>query len=285
MSAATVFGPGHPDQACDLVVAAVVEEYVRRDPEARLNIRACGGKGALFLVGEICSTADFDVSSVVKQALAACGVFGTIEPFISFEPMSAVWAKALGSRDPVTVQGYATNETPEFLPLATVFAQKIADALEEKRTNDQDWFWLGADYEVTVVRTADAAPLILIRAEHLDTLPLDQVRQRIQVLCYALFPGAEVRVNAAGEETKAGLAHRIGSSGRTVLGLNPRHPARRGAVRCQAIARRLVAAGRGKAVMVRATWLPLEARASFVRVCNEAGADLSADLQESDLDL
>lgn len=282
MSAATVFGPGHPDQACDLVVAAVIEEYVRRDPESRLNIRACGGKGVLFLAGEVSSAADFDVSSVVKQTLAACGVSGTIEPFIAFEPMLAPWARAVGSRVPITVQGYATNETPELLPLATVLAQKIAAALEEKRTKDQDWFWLGADYEVTVVRSTDSRPLILIRAEHLDTYSLNQVRARIQSLCATQIGEADIRVNPAGEETQAGLAHRIGSSS---AGLPLTHPKNSGAILCRSIAQRLVSAGRGKAIMVRATWLPLEMRASFVRIWNEAGEDLAQELKDDELDL
>ncbi len=298
MSAATVFGPGHPDQACDLVVAAVVEDYLRRDPESHLNIRACGGKGALFLAGEVSSTADFDVSMVVKQTLATCGVLGTIEPFIAFEPMAAAWTKALGNREPVTVQGYATEETPELLPVPVVLARALASALEDKRTKDQDWFWLGADYEVTVVSAVDAKPFALIRAEHLDSYSLEQVRTRIQSLCAPLCMGGDIRVNPGGEETQAGLAHRIGSSGRNSfdlyaripiaasgVGLSLRHPKNAGAAACRSIARRLVKAGHGKAVAVRATWLPLETRPSFVRAWSEAGKDLSHEIQESELDL
>lgn len=298
MSAATVFGPGHPDQACDLVVAAVVEEYLRRDPESHVNIRACGGKGALFLAGEVSSVADFDVSSVVKQALANCGVLGTIESFIAFEPMAAAWTKALGNREPITVQGYATNETSELLPAPVVLARTLACALEEKRTNDQDWFWLGADYEVTVLTVVNVKPLALIRAEHLDSYSLEQVRARIQALCTPLFMNGEIRVNPGGEEIQAGLAHRIGSSGRNSfnnyartavvasgVGLSLRHPKNAGAAACRSIARRLVKAGYGKAIVVRATWLPLETRPSFVRAWSDVGKDLSHEIQESELDL
>ncbi len=298
MSAATVLGPGHPDQACDLVVASVVEEYLRRDPESRLNIRACGGKGVLFLAGEVSSTADFDVSATIKQALANCGVLGAVEPFIAFEAMPAPWAKAIGSREPITAQGYATNETPELLPKAVVLARKLACLIEDKRTNDQDWFWLGADYEVTVLFTNEAKPLVLIRAEHLDSYSLGQVRLRIQQLCETVLQHAELRINTAGEETQAGLAHRIGSSGRNVfdsytrapliasgVGLPLGHPRNAGMIACRAIARRLVQEGKGKAVAVRATWLPLETRATFVRAWNESGEDLSQVVQEDECDL
>lgn len=298
MSAATVLGPGHPDQACDLVVAAVVEEYLRRDPDSRLNIRACGGKGTLFLAGEIASAADFDVSATIKQTLATCGVLGAIEPFIAFEPMGATWAKAIGSHEPVTVQGFATSETAELSPKSVVLARQLARLLEMRRTTDQDWYWLGADYEVSVFLTIADKPLVLIRAEHLDTQSLERVRELIQRACELIAPGAELRINPAGEDTQAGLMARIGSSGRNLfdvvtsvplsasgVGLHLRHPRVAGAIACRAIARRLVRAGKGSAIAVRATWLPLETRAAFVRIWNEQGEDLSGQLTEDELDL
>lgn len=290
-------GPGQPDQACDLVVASVLEEYLRRDPESRVNIRACGGQGSLFLAGEISSSVDFDVSAIVKQVLANAGVMGVIEPFIAFEPMHAAWAVGHGARELTVAQGYATTETPELFPRELVLASKIGMALEQKRTQDPDWFWLGADYEVSVI-TQTTKPLILIRAEHLETQSVEQVRILIQTLCLPSVEGAEVRVNEAGKETQAGLKNRIGSSGQLTvdryvsapasasgIGVQLRHPRVLGAIACRAIARRLVREGRGTAIAVRATWLPLETSASFIRVWNEAGADLSTLIQPEELDL
>ncbi len=290
MSVARIFGPGQPDQTCDLVAASIVEEYLRRDPEARLNIRVCGGKGVLFVAGEVSSSADFDVSALVKQTLANCGVIGMIEPFIAFETLSPAWSLAVGAREPITATGYATNETAEFLPLSLLQARSIGRILEEKRTKDPEWFWLGADYEVEVVLAEAQKPLVLIRAEHLDTQSLEQVRGRIQSVCVPLLPDAEYRVNAAGAEIEAGLSHRMGSSGQILsavpgVGRHLRHPSNLGTWVCRSVARRLVKAGKGKAVAVRATWLPLETRPAFVRVWNQDGQGLSAELQNDELDL
>lgn len=298
MSAALVYGPGHPDQACDLVAAAVVEEYLRRDPEARLNIRVCGGKGVLFLAGEVTSTADFDVSAFVKQTLAGCGVLGTIEPFIAFEPMNPAWAKTVGAREPVTAQGYATNETPELLPKSQILVRSLGRCLEEKRTKDPDWFWLGPDYEIQVIPLAQARPLILVRAEHVDTESLERVRARVQSICVPFAPDAEFRINPAGKETEAGLTHRVGSSGHINLGMSTqmpvlasgvgqhlRHPRVLGTIACRVVARRLVKEGCGQAVVVRATWLPFETRATVLRAWNERGEDLSTRLTEEELDI
>jgi hypothetical protein len=298
MSAALIYGPGHPDQACDLVAAAVVEEYLRRDPEARLNIRVCGGKGALFLAGEVTSTADFDVSAFVKQTLAACGVLGVIEPFIAFEPMNPAWAKTLGAREPMTVQGYATRETAELLPKSQVLSRALGRCLEEKRLKDPDWFWLGPDYEIQVTSLDEAKTLVLIRAEHVDTEPLERVRARLESICVPFAPDAEFRINPAGKEIEAGLTHRVGSSGHVSfdaythlpvtlsgVGRHVRHPRVLGPVVCRAVARRLVKEGRGLAVVVRATWLPFEMRATIVRAWNERGQDLTTELKEGELDL
>lgn len=298
MSVASVFGPGQPDQACDLVAASIVEEYLRRDSEARLNIRVAGGKGVLFVAGEVNSSADFDVSALVKQTLASCGVMGAIEPFIAFETLAPAWSFAVGAREPITASGYATSETPEFLPVSVLQARSISRLLEEKRTKDPEWFWLGADYEVTLVRSEKSKSLVLIRAEHLDTQSLEQVRGRIQSICVPLLPEAEFRVNAAGAEIEAGLSHRMGSSGRVLhsssatllstaagIGRQLRHPSSLGSCVCRAVACRLVKAGKGTAVAVRATWLPLETRPVFVRVWNQEGQDLSNELQEDELDL
>lgn len=296
MAVATVLGPGQPDQACDLVVTSILEEYLRRDPQAQVNIRVCGGRGSLFVAGEVSSLADFDVSAVVKQALANAGVMGPIEPFIAFEKMQPAWA-VRGARELTVAQGYATNETPQFLPQELVLASKVGTALEQRRTQDPDWFWLGADYEVSVIMQP-TRPLVLIRAEHLETQSVERVRTLIQALCGPLVDGAEVRVNEAGQEIQAGLLNRVGSSGQlnfiqavrlpagaSGTGVHLRHPRVLGAIACRMIARRLVREGHGAAIAVRAAWLPLEMNASFIRVWNEAGTDLSKLVQPEELDL
>jgi len=300
MSLARVRGPGHPDQACDLVVSSIVEEYARRDPAARLKLYACGGQGALFLAGEVFSTADFDVSAIVRRALGQSGVTAPMEPFIALEPMAPAWASEVGSREVTTVTGYATDETPHHLPRAVTWARDVARELERRRVSDPEWFWLGADYTVTV-EDHGAQPLVIIHVEHVPAQSIESVRQQITSLLSArLPPSVIVRVNPAGEETRAGLGARMGSSGRgsaqdqygshlptnvSGVGLHMAHPLNVGAWLARSMAKELVVAKHGKAVMVQATWLPMEARPHTIRARNEKGENLSSFIAPDRFDL
>jgi S-adenosylmethionine synthetase len=299
MSLARVKGPGEPDQACDLVAAAIVEEYARRDPSAKLDIRVSGGRGVLFVVGDVSSTADFDVSAVVRRTLGQCGIATNIEPFISLEPMLPTWAVSSGSREMVSVFGYATSETEDRLPPTVGLARTIARELEQRRTMDADWFWLGSDYQVTV-DLHQKQPLATVRVEHLETQALAHVRERLQEVLGPRFPSLDVRINPAGEEHKAGLAHRVGSSRKSSaldvygshlpfpgsgVGHHSSHPLNVGSWLARALARELVQNGKGKAIAIHVSWLPLEARPRSVKIRNEKGEDLSALIDPMRFDL
>lgn len=289
MSFARVHGPGHPDRTCDLVAASVVAEYLRRDPEARLHLSVIGGQGVLFAAGDVTSQADFDVSSVVERALGAAGVTQRLEPFIAFEPMAAEWAMAHAAREPIFVTGYATDETSDYLPRPASLARAVARRMERLRNDDADGFWLGSDYDVSVQMRAPK-PLAVIRAEHVDQRALKDVREQLALLVLQEIPDAETRINPAGEETRAGMAIRTGSSGRASsadtfgtlipvaasgIGFHFTHPLNVGAFLARKAARSLVASGHGHAVMVRAGWLPLESQPFFLHARNERGKMLT----------
>lgn len=283
MSLARVLGPGHPDRVCDMIAAAIVEEYLKRDPSARLDVRVCGGKGVLFASGDITSSADFDVSAIVRRTLTLCGVTAPTEPFIAFEPMAAAWSHAHASREPVWVFGYATRRTPSLLPRGVHLAREIARGLEARRMHDAEWYWLGSDYEVWV---DESKPFVLIRAEHIEAVAIGDVRKSIESFVRTLIPEATVLVNEAGAECAAGLAHRIGSSrqGSSVdgygsalplhvsgIGRHATHPLIGGSWLTRRLACQLVRAEKGQAVLVEALWYPFESKPRTVRIRNEQG--------------
>lgn len=299
MPMARVRGPGHPDQVCDLVAAGIVEEYSRRDPASRLHIRVMGGHGAMFVAGEVSSNADFDVSAVVRRILGSNGVQAEIEPFIALEPMAPGWACEHGAREGAVVTGYATHETVTRIPKQMGLARKVAQLIEKKRLEDEDWFWVDTDYEVTVERVQEKY-VTIIRAGHADAKPLADVRSTIQqFLSGAGIPGP-IRINPAGEETRSGLAYRVGSSGRNVavntvssllptgpsgVGLHAAHPLNAGSWIARAVARECVNRELGQAIQVSVSWLPLESRAHQLRIRNERGDDLSQAIDIGRFDL
>src|SRR5512147_2353597 len=103
MQTATSRLSGHPDHACDLVAEAIVDEYLRRDPTSRVRLSVSGGRGVLFIAGDVCSQADFDVSAIVKRTVGSLGVTDDLEAFVSLEPVPSerVSAFKLSTESPI----------------------------------------------------------------------------------------------------------------------------------------------------------------------------------------
>lgn len=299
MRSARIKLPGHPDKVCDLLAEAIVDEYLRRDPEARTNISVSGGRGALFIVGDVRSQADFDVSALVRRILGSLGVMAEIEPFVSLEPVAAEQAGAFlsGAELPVTVTGYATDETAEMIPAAVLLAKRIAKRLEEVRQHDEAWFWLGPDAEVSVSDFNDGVLTVQLQIEH-GTQPITDVRQQVEKLVASLDERkVKVSVNPLGTNEVRGLGNVMGVSGRESLpygdlipfpsraiGKDVHRSEKSGAWLARSVARKLVLNG-ARAVLVTATYFPGEKIPSRISARDERGRDLSSQMSALALDL
>jgi len=282
--------PGHPDVACDLVAETVVDEYLRRDSESRVRLSVSGGRGALFVSGDVKSSADFDVSAVVLRALGSIGVMSDIEPFISLEPVAPEQSALFhhGSGLPTLVYGYATAESEDFLPTPVSVARRIARRLEDLRTQDETWFWLGADAEIWAYAEASALTRVSLLVEQ-GTRTLIDTRRSLNQVVNAIAPGVTVEVNLLGSNDVRGLSNVMGASGREQLiygenlpgvggciGVDPRDPRKAGAWLARAAARTLVVRG-AKAVMVQMMFDPGEKIPRRIRARDELGKDRSAE--------
>ncbi|MFH1620976.1 MAG: S-adenosylmethionine synthetase N-terminal domain-containing protein [Patescibacteria group bacterium] len=299
MQSAKCLLPGHPDKVCDLVVEAIIDEYLKRDPETRIQIHAMGGRGALFIAGDVKSKADFDVSSLVRRTLGTLSVMCEVEPFISIEPVGSEQSQLFsnGPGAPVAVSAYATSETEEMLPPTVATARRVAALLDEKRQNDENWFWLGPDGEVMSERLNNDLNAISIRVEH-GSLALEEARKKIISAVNECISGStDVLVNESGPCEMRGLAERMGASGKDVLpygfalpavylgvGLDPKRPEKGGAWLARQAARALVKRG-AKAVLVQAVYLPGEFTPSVVQARDERGRDVSKDVDRKKLSL
>ena len=114
--------------------------------------------------------------------------------------MTPSWATTTGAREGATVTAYATDETKERVPMYVSLARQIAHLLEAKRTGDEDWFWLDADYEFLVERV-EQKYIASVRVGHADSQPIVEVRSLIQRLVNDVQVPVSVRVNSAGEES------------------------------------------------------------------------------------
>lgn len=114
--------PRHPDKLCDQISDAILDAYLAQDPQARVAVEAVGGHGKVFVTGEVTSSAAVDVAEIVERIAGAVEVEVRIA---KQSPEIAAGVDTGGAGDQGIMVGYATNETPELLPLEVVLARSL----------------------------------------------------------------------------------------------------------------------------------------------------------------
>jgi S-adenosylmethionine synthetase len=126
--------PKHPDKICDQISDAVLDAYLAADPDARVAIDVAGGHGFVFVTGEVSShISNIDIRGIVKR------IAGNVRVAIHIDRQSREIARGVdagGAGDQGIMVGYATNETPELLPLEVVLARRLNQYLYERWPHD-----------------------------------------------------------------------------------------------------------------------------------------------------
>jgi len=155
MSKVTIFrtaesvSPKHPDKLCDQISDAILDAHLREDPYARVAVDVAGGHGTIFVTGEVSSSAlNVDVPGIVKRL---AGDVELIERISAQSPEIAQGVDTGGAGDQGVMVGYATNETPELLPLEYVLARKLNQYLYKIWPFDGKTQVTTTDGEISVV--------------------------------------------------------------------------------------------------------------------------------------
>jgi len=129
---------GHPDKVCDQISDAILDECLRQDPYSRVAVETMGGHGKLFILGEVTTKAEFDSEKIAREVYREIGYEDELEIkayLVKQSPDIAQGVDLGGAGDQGIMVGYATDETPEFLPLEHVLATKLIRRLEEVRAD------------------------------------------------------------------------------------------------------------------------------------------------------
>lgn len=122
--------PAHPDKLCDRISDAILDAYLEHDPEARTAVETVGGHGRVFITGEVRSTVHPELEPIVRR-IAGKDIDFEIH-IVKQSPEIARGVDTGGAGDQGIMVGYATDETPEFLPLEVVLSRDLNQFLYAK---------------------------------------------------------------------------------------------------------------------------------------------------------
>jgi S-adenosylmethionine synthetase len=155
---------GHPDQVCDQISDAILDAIIKQDKAARVACETFVTTGLAFVGGEITTHAYIEVQDIVRQVIRdigytkaeyrfdaeSCSVISSIH---AQSPDIARGVDTGGAGDQGMMFGYATNETPEYMPMPLLFAHKLVKRLAEVRKKHHrlmPWVRPDAKSQVTI---------------------------------------------------------------------------------------------------------------------------------------
>ena len=132
---------GHPDKVCDQISDALLDAYLEQDEHSRCGIETVGGKGIIFITGEVTSKANVDVEAVTRRVLNEAGYDSTYRIFSNLGKQSpditlGTNDKVRGAGDNGMMFGFACDETDRLLPKAMVILQEFSRSYDRIRQRD-----------------------------------------------------------------------------------------------------------------------------------------------------
>ena len=143
---------GHPDKVCDQISAAILQKAMSQDSKTRAGIEVAGGKGKIFITGEMTTNAKINVKKIVRSVLESVGYEKRYKIIDNIGKQSGDIARGVnvgGAGDQGMMFGYACNDTPEMLPTAMVILQRFAKAYDRLRKERPDLFYPDGKAQIT----------------------------------------------------------------------------------------------------------------------------------------
>lgn len=179
---------GHPDKVADQISDAVLDEFLARDPQSKVACETLVTTGQTIIAGEVKSQAYIDLQSIARKVITeigydrselcfdgnSCGVFSALHEQSADINRGVERADAAeqGAGDQGMMFGYATNETPQYLPLTLALSHALLEVLAEIRREGVDMTYLRPDAksQVTVEYDGEDRPVrvhtIVVSTQH-----------------------------------------------------------------------------------------------------------------------
>jgi len=275
---------GHPDKVCDYIADSILDAYLQGDPKSRVACEVLCKENILIIAGEISSNAVVDHEDVARRAIRAIGYTDpstpfnadgvTIHQFVTKQSQEISQGVDLekgidteqGAGDQGIMFGYATDESPELMPLPILLAHRLSRGLAtDRRTEPYAWLRPDGKTQVSVLYENDrpaAITDVIVSPQHAASVSRDQI---VSYVTESLAPrilgdwySKDIRfhVNPTGSFILGGPSADAGVTGRKIIvdtyggagrhgggafsGKDPSKVDRSGAYFCRFIARQLI---------------------------------------------
>ena len=203
---------GHPDKICDQVSDAILDALYEQDPYSRVACETLTNTGFVMVMGEITTKANIDIPQIVRNTVTTIGYDSSEKGFdgntcavmVALDKQSADIAMgvdkaleakngeeddaaidAIGAGDQGMMFGYATNETPEYMPYSAALAQKLARQLTAVRKNGPlSYLRPDGNTQVTVEYDENNKPVkldaIVVSSQHAPEISQEQIHEDIK---------------------------------------------------------------------------------------------------------
>jgi len=240
---------GHPDKVCDQISDAILDANLAQDECAIVALDATIKNRTIFLLGEITSNADIDYEKIARDVVRDIGYTdmeigfdaNTCKVIMEISEQSPEIAAGVhknkqeldvGAGDQGQVFGYATDETPECMPLTALLSHRLVQRLDELRHSGiLPWLRPDGKSQVTIEYQRDGGALIplyvravTLSAQHSPNIELEELRKQLLELVIKksipsnlLTDKTIYNINSCGKFIRGGPHADSGLTGRKIV--------------------------------------------------------------------
>ncbi|MDD5016349.1 MAG: methionine adenosyltransferase [Atribacterota bacterium] len=289
---------GHPDKVCDQISDAILDACLEQDSKSRVAVESFGGHGFLVVGGEVTSNAKVDYETIARKVYKDIGYEQELKILVNVvqqSPDIAMGVDADGAGDQGIMYGFATDQTPQFMPKGIVLVHELAKGLEDLR-KQKVIPWLKPDGKTQVTVFNDKIKTILVSTQHDENISYDEIKKTLtEKLIKPIvkdISDVEILVNPTGRFVQGGFEADTGLTGRKIMvdtygglishgggcfsGKDPTKVDRSGSYMARFVAKNLVASGLAKECLVSVAYAIGKAEPLMVEAINEKGESLAS---------